>query len=142
MSRSGYSDDWGDDGPPPKFWRQAVMNAIKGKRGQGFLRDFIATLDAMPVKRLAAHSFRTEVGEVCSLGAVCVAHNVSMEGFTDKWGDMMDRDKVGAALNISPAMAAEIVYMNDEGDWRGRETEEQRWQRMRKWAEENLTVKS
>lgn len=53
MSRSGYSDDDDDDGGSRlNLWRGAVERAIKGKRGQAFLRELGAALDAMPDKRL------------------------------------------------------------------------------------------
>ena len=50
MSRSGYSDDletW-----QLIKWRGQVMSAIRGKRGQKFLRELLAALDAMPKKIL------------------------------------------------------------------------------------------
>jgi hypothetical protein len=56
MSRSGYTDDYGDDDPLALGrWRSAVNNAIRGKRGQAFLHDLAATLDAMPEKKLSAN---------------------------------------------------------------------------------------
>jgi hypothetical protein len=137
MSRSGYSDDCTSNSL--NVWRGAVASALRGKRGQSFLREFIETLDAMPVKELAAHSFQDEDGKVCALGSVCVARGVPMTGFIDGMEEM-DRDKVGSALNIAPAMAAEIVWMNDEGThWRcDDESGAARWKRMRAWAVENL----
>lgn len=55
MSRSGYSEDW--DGENWTFirWRGAVKSALRGKRGQAFLREALAALDAMPEKRLITH---------------------------------------------------------------------------------------
>lgn len=51
MSRSGYTDD--DDDPlATGRWRAQVRSAIRGKRGQAFLRELIAALDAMPEKAL------------------------------------------------------------------------------------------
>ena len=36
-------------------------------------------------------------------------------------------------MDIAPAMAAEVMFMNDEGGLAG-ETEQERWVRMRSWA--------
>lgn len=44
MSRSGYNDDC--DGWALIRWRGAVNSAINGKRGQAFLRELVAALDA------------------------------------------------------------------------------------------------
>lgn len=51
MSRSGYAD-WCDDNWAMIRWRGAVASAVRGKRGQAFLRELATTLDAMPEKRL------------------------------------------------------------------------------------------
>ena len=48
MSRSGYHDDC-------EGWdliRGAVKSAIRGRRGQAFLKEMLAALDALPEKRL------------------------------------------------------------------------------------------
>jgi hypothetical protein len=44
-----------------------------------------------------------------------------------------DRDDLAKHFNIAPALAADIVYMNDEVGWR--ETPEERWSRMRAWVD-------
>jgi hypothetical protein len=133
VSRSGYSDDYGDDDPwALVMWRGAVNSAIRGKRGQAFLREMVAALDAMPVKELAADSLRYEDGSVCALGAVAVARGVDVEPL-----DPYDMVTVAATFGLAPAMAREIVYENDEGVWRT-ETPAGRWQRMRNWAESLL----
>ncbi len=46
-----------------------------------------------------------------------------------------DREMVSKTFGIAEAMAAEIVYENDECYWRGVETPENRWQRMREWID-------
>jgi hypothetical protein len=43
---------------------------------------------------------------------------------------------VAKAFGISPALAREIVFENDEACWK--ETPEARYIRMKKWAERNL----
>ena len=130
MSRHGYTDDCDDD--PLQFgrWRGRVASAIRGKRGQAFLRDLIAALDAMPVKELIANELVTEDGACCAIGAVCLARGIDTSKI-----DYECPEEVGAAVGIASSMAAEIEYENDE--WRG-ETDERRWQRMRRWAERHL----
>lgn len=129
MSRSGYSDDCG--GWDLICWRGAVKSALKGKRGQAFLLELRDALDAMPAKRLIADSLVAE-GEFCTIGVVGAKRGVDMAAL-----DPDDREAVGEAFGISPAMASEIVFMNDEGSWQA-ETPEQRWVRMRKWVESNI----
>lgn len=55
MSRSGYNNDYGDydyDQWAAIRWSGAVKSAMRGKRGQQFLKDILAAMDAMPEKRL------------------------------------------------------------------------------------------
>lgn len=52
MSRSGYSEDYDGDHWDLIRWRGAVASSIRGKRGQAFLREALAALDAMPEKKL------------------------------------------------------------------------------------------
>jgi hypothetical protein len=71
-------------------------------------------------------------GAVCALGAVGKARGLDMSGL-----DVGDRDGVATAFGIAPALAAEIVYMNDEAGYN--DTPEQRFSRMRAWVETCLT---
>ena len=107
MSRSGYSDDC--DGWAMIRWRGAVTSAIRGKRGQQALRDLLAALDALPEKRLAADALVSDDGEMCALGALGKARGMEMESI-----DPEDRESVARAFGISEALAAEIMYLNDE----------------------------
>lgn len=135
MSRSGYSDDYDQEGWEVAMWRGAVNSAIKGKRGQALLSDMAKALDAMPVKRLIAHELVSGDGEVCALGAVAKHKCLKVENL-----DPEDSEQVASLFNIADALAREIAYENDEGFWEI-ETPEQRWQRMRKWVDENLGLK-
>lgn len=106
MSRSGYTDDYDDIGSL-NLYRANVDRALSGKRGQAFLREMVAALDAMPVKELVADELVRDATHVCAIGAA-------------------------KTFGIARAMAAEIAYENDES---GRaETPAQRWERMRAWA--------
>lgn len=129
MSRSGYIEDceqW-----DLIRWRGAVNSAIKGKRGQAFLLEMHRAMKALPEPKLIANDLEAE-GAVCAIGAVGRARGVDMSAL-----DPEDRDKVADVFGISPALAAEIVFMNDEAEWRI-ETPEQRYARMLKWIEVQL----
>lgn len=129
MSRSGYSEDcWG---PEYICWRGAVASAIRGKRGQDFLHEMLHAMAALPEPKLIDGELECN-GAVCAIGAVGKARGINMTGI-----DPEDRKRVGEVFGIAPALAAEIVYMNDEATYS--ETPEQRFQRMRKWVETCLT---
>jgi hypothetical protein len=132
MSRSGYSDSC--EGWALIRWRGAVTSAIKGARGQAFLREMIAALDAMPEKTLIESDLQTETGEVCAMGAVGLKRGIDMVKV-----DPEDAEQVAETFGISPALAKEISYENDECGW-GRDTPEDRWKRMHDWAEKHLVL--
>ena len=131
MSRSGYSDDL----DPLAFgrWRAQVMSAIRGKRGQAFLKELATAMDAMPEKRLIAHELVTESGEMCTIGVVCKTRGLDVSSV-----DLEDGEAVGNLVGIARQLAMEIEYQNDEGVWFD-ETPEQRWTRMRAWVEEQIS---
>ena len=129
MSRSGYVDDWDFDGGE---WamirgRGAVTSAFRGKRGQTFLKEMLAALDALPEKKLIANDLQAENGAVCAIGAVGKARGLDMSKL-----DPEDPDTVAAKFGIATAMAREIVYENDEAGFHS-ETPERRFERIRTW---------
>lgn len=163
MSRSGYSDEI-DDQWLSIMWRGRVTSAMRGKRGQAFLRDLVEALDAMPEKRLIAEYLVVEEAP-CDLVRWLFAapewHDTGYEyeprpiqfprdcgvcalgALGQKRGvsmarlDPEDAAGVGAAFDIAEALAREVVYENDEGFYCD-EMPEHRWQRMRQWAASNL----
>lgn len=133
MSRSGYSEDC--DSNYIYLYRSVVGRAIAGKRGQAFLREMVAALDAMPEKRLIADALE-HGGEVCALGSVGAKRGIDMTKM-----DAHDPDALGVVFGIARALAAEIEYENDEEGFSD-ETPGARWQRMRRWASKNLRAPS
>ncbi len=129
MSRSGYSDDF--DSWASIRWRGAVASAIRGKRGQAFLREMLAALDALPEKRLIANELE-EHGAVCAIGSVGKARGIDMAKI-----DPGDRERVAGVFDIPFSFACEIMFENDEGTW-AQETPEHRFTRMRGWIEKQL----
>ncbi len=129
MSRSGYSDycyGW-----ELIRWRGAVNQAIRGKRGQQFLRDLVTALDALPVKRLIDGELEDASG-VCALGSVGRLRGLPMENV-----DAYDREVVAHLFGIAPALAAEIMYENDRWEW-PHQSPEDRWVSVREWAVGNI----
>jgi len=141
MSRSGYNEDGDNDNWAFICYRGAVTSAIKGKRGQAFLREALATMDAMPVKELIASELE-QSGKFCTLGAVGHARGIDMsEMDTTNWLEL------SRTFNIAEVLAREIMYMNDEGvggfQWdlvNGRHARSsvtnvpaRRWEYVRKW---------
>ena len=108
MSRSGYSDDIWEDDNRGWLYRGAVKSAFQGRRGQAFLKELLAALDALPVKELVAWELEKD-GAVCALGAVGKARGIDMSQL-----DPEDPDTVAGTFGIARAMACEIVYENDE----------------------------
>lgn len=158
MSRSGYTDDC-EDVLALGRWRAAVRSAMRGRRGQAFLKELLAALDAMPDKRLIINSLKIDgdqirygdpeiivggdelvdggghvapMGAVCALGAIGEARGMDMSGL-----DPHESEMIADAFGIARAMACEIVYYNDECG-SSRETPEERWVRMRKWVESRI----
>jgi hypothetical protein len=58
VSRSGYCED--GDTALVNLWPNILARAVKGKRGQAFLKELASALDAMPEKKLIAHDLITE----------------------------------------------------------------------------------
>lgn len=133
MSRSGYSDDC--DGWALIRWRGVVASAIRGKRGQAFLTEMLAAMDALPEKQLVAWELEAH-GQVCAIGSVGLARGVDMSKL-----DPEDSATVAGAFGIAEPLAQEIVWMNDEaGPWK--ETPEQRFARMRQWIASNIRAQA
>lgn len=128
-NRSNYSEEL--DQWDHIRWRGAVKSAIRGKRGQAALRELLEALDAMPDKALIANSLVTTDGDCCALGALGIKRGLDMSGF-----DPDEYDVISDAFGLAPALIREIEYENDEGEWR--ETPEQRWYRMRRWAAKQI----
>lgn len=166
MSRSGYTDDC-DDNLAFGRWRGAVKSAIEGNRGQALLVDLLAALDAMPDKRLHSGNFATADGEFCTLGVLGAQRGTKMDDLGDA-EDGCDTSLVGQRFGIAPAMAAEIMDLNDEhvDDFKWIEVEvcgppryprdshfqcvrvinesaaSDRWQYMRNWVAKNIKKES
>jgi hypothetical protein len=128
VSRSGY-DDCPDNDWSLIRWRGQVASAIRGRRGQAFLREMADALDAMPERRLIADEFWN--GESCALGVVAVNRGIDVVSI-----DRDDNDRLAELLGIARQLVMEIEYENDEALYRA--TPERRWQHMRDWVRDHL----
>jgi hypothetical protein len=130
LSRSGYSDDYGDDDPLALGrWRAAVRSATHGRPGQAFLRELLAALDALPHKRLVAnvlqegewddsgeHIVPVKDGDVCAFGAVGRARGIEMPARLDLDDDDDDMaHEVQCLFGTTDALSREIMHHNDDG---------------------------
>ncbi len=133
MSRSGYTDDYDcEDNWQMIRWRGAVTSAMRGKRGQEFFKELLASLDALPNKRLIRGDLQTDQGDVCTLGALGRARDMDMKPLAG-----MDAADVAHDFGIAGALAQETVWENDDaGSWK--ETPEQRFDRVRRWVVSNI----
>ncbi len=128
MSRSGYGEDI--DHWQLIKWRGAVSSAIKGKRGQAFLKEMLAALDALPRQRLLQNDLIDGTGEVCAIGAVGLARGVDMSQVDPDWPEQL-----AGTFGIARALVCEIEYVNDEDvPYYKEETPEERFARVRNWV--------
>lgn len=152
MSRSGYTDEI-DDQWQNIMWRGAVNSALKGERGQRFLRELLEALDAMPEKRLVDGELEAD-GQFCALGVVGHARGLNLASI-----DTYDTESLSGTFNIAEAMAREIMYMNDEAvtafeyvrtgdpypnEWKRIEVAdsgEKRWRIVRDWVAASIKTK-
>lgn len=104
----------------------SLARAVKGKRGQSFLRGLVEALDSLPEPKLIRYHYAL-CGDHCALGAVAAHRNLLI-------ADMVIED-VADELDVAPSLAQAIAAVNDESSgpfWE--ETPEQRWSRVRAWA--------
>lgn len=149
MSRCGYDDDLCSENQIMYInWRGAVTSAIRGRRGQAFLRELLEQMDAMPIKRLIKDDlvapdrhhlsishwgmYEVEHEGLCALGVVGKSRGIDMTRI-----DPEDMDSIHAPFDIANAMAREIEFINDDCG-RHRETPEERFDRVRKWVIKNI----
>lgn len=158
MSRSGLSDDC-DEQWMEALWRGRVSNARRGRRGQRFLRELLAALDAMPVKELHAHTFDEGPvaggdvvvdGGVCALGALARAKGMDVTD-ADPDDDQV-AEELAMKFDIADCLARTVIWANDEWNSGYRvvrnytgerlgfrcDTPSERWHRMRKWVTEQI----
>jgi len=103
-----------------------------GARGQAFLKEMLVALDSLPAPRLIDGELEAD-GEACALGSVGKSRGIEMAGSIREPGSGL------LCLRHTPALAAEIMYINDEAAayWI-EENPEQRWWRVREWVARHI----
>jgi hypothetical protein len=137
MSRSGYTDiGWESREDQWAYirYRGALNSAIKGKKGQAFLKELLAALDAMPEKKLVAWELESDDGAHCALGVVGANRGIPLKDI-----DPEDYEAVAKQFGIPESLAREIVFENDDGFYGFREdSPEGRWRYMRNWVQSQI----
>ena len=143
MSRSGYCEDGDYEPLQAGRWNAQVASALRGARGQKFLRDLVTALDAMPVKELVSGALETEEGAVCALGCLGKAKGVQLRSLASEDWDDSDWDTLSETFNIAPQLAREVMYINDDRDSYYRPVQPdnaQRWRDVRGWAVSHIRL--
>lgn len=136
MGRSGYDDGGDYDSWDAIRWRGAVLAAIRGKRGQAFLREMLMALDIMPEKQLINEDLERSDGAVCALGSVGKIRSLNMSDL-----DPYDYEIIAKQFGIARSLAQEIMWENDEAVYYKYETPKQRFTRMRSWVVSKIAMK-
>lgn len=132
MGRHGL-DDSGDIDDVLAYgrWRGAVSSAIRGKRGQQFLRELLKALDSLPQPRLISECLENVHGEVCALGSVGHARGIEMTHI-----DLDDYMQVSDEFDLNDKLAREVMWVNDEWGYGGNNVPdmERRFKVVRAWV--------
>ncbi len=148
MSRATVGDE---DSSSSFLWPSVAKRAIEGKRGQRLLRELEAALLSMPDKRLISGAFSFK-GEVCGLGCLAVKRHqdkgltreealakVAEEYCDTTWDEQFDHHEIGEALDITPTLAWEIMYENDDC-FPHDATPEDRYKGVLRWVQNRIKV--
>ena len=166
MSRSCYSDDYGDDFPGQlALYRGNVARSIRSKAGQARLRELRDALLALPIKELHQNIFVTgsnERPQVCALGAwalaKCGGDATAAAGMVPADADDQETHSALARHGWPKLVVYDAVFENDDdrriydtvegplrypGDYgplrRAREeTPSERYARVLRWVEEQI----
>lgn len=146
------------------LWEQSGRNALRGRRGQTFLREIEAALLAMPEHRLIAGQPCDSNGDVCLIGQLGVQRKVQsgrdrVEVIAEwkeealDYGDYSDVDAtvetmgLAQSLGMTRAMASYVAFQNDQCrvfvvPYRFLQdpTPEQRWEVMLRWVRAHLVA--
>lgn len=124
MSRSSYTDDYGEDYPGQlELYRANVQRSIQGRNGQARLRELRDALLALPVKALEADIFAEGTREqprVCALGAWALQTCGGDPAAARALVGPRDTDDYAIAAALQPfqwplPVVREAIYQNDEG---------------------------
>lgn len=130
-NRAGYRDDIDDHWQLIK-WGGAVTSAIRGKRGQNFLKELRDALDALPEKKLIADDLVDGQGGVCAIASVGKMRGYNMEDVRQ------DNDEISQLFGISQALVRKIESINDDFGYYRVLTPENRYAIVYEWVESEI----
>ena len=119
----------------------ALRSAIRGNRGQRFLRDLVAGLDALPEPKLSAGALEDEeTGCCCAFGAVRRYRGAdAVPLYFDPREEDLDPPHFAEPFDVAKALAWEVVEANEGWSTSNCEaTMRQRWAHVRAWATRHL----
>jgi hypothetical protein len=140
MTRLHYYDD--DSDPSQEgLAAGALRSAIRGKRGQRFIRDLVQALDALPLPELAAGALEDEeTGCCCAFGAVRRFRGAdAVPLWFHPMEEDMNPDNLVEPFNVSKTLAWSVVQANEDGMiGNDKSTRRLRWKQVRDWAVRQL----
>lgn len=140
MSRL-YQDDYGFEPWMQGQQAGALRSAIRGNRGQQFLRDLVAALNALPEPKLSAGALEDEeTGCCCAFGAVRRYRGTdAVPLYFDPQEKDLDPPHFVEPFNVATALAWEVVEANEGRSVSNSEAAmRQRWSSVRAWAARQL----
>jgi hypothetical protein len=139
MSRLYFDDDW--DYNVEGLQQGWLRSAIRGKRGQQFLRELVTALDALPTPELCCGALEdAQTGCCCAFGAVRRLRgpeNVNL-WFHPEEEDMSPYN-LAEPFGVSNTLAWAVVQANEEmAESNTEQARRRRWADVRAWAAGHL----
>jgi hypothetical protein len=139
MSRLYYEDDF--DYRLEGLQQGWLKSAVRGQRGQQFLRDLVAALDALPTPELSCGALEdAETGCCCAFGAVRRfrgPENVNLWFHPEE--EDITPDDLANPFGVPQTLAWAVVQVNEEMNESNTEQgRRRRWAEVRAWAVSHL----
>jgi hypothetical protein len=139
MSRLYYSDN--DYDQEIGVARGRRLSAIRSQRGQRFLRDLVAALDALPTPELHSGALEdSKTGCCCAFGAVRRLRGVeSVKLWFHPEDEDITPDSLAEPFDVSPTLAWAVVQANEDmHEDNSEQGRRRRWAEVRDWAVRHL----
>ena len=141
MSRLRYYDDDDCSTSEEGLRRGWLQSAIRGQRGQRFLRELVAALDALPTPELSSGALEdAKTGCCCAFGAVRRLRGPENVGiwFHPEEEDMTP-DNLAEPFGVSNTLAWAVVQVNEDmSEDNTEQARRRRWAEVRSWAVRHL----
>lgn len=148
MSDSRFDNMDDSNSASPAQWAYRLRRSVGSKRGQAFLRELLAALDAVPGHRLIGGSMKAEGSNVCALGAYAAWREMNERGITwrgavrelpradgdDDEGWLVTCRLVRDRYDVAWTLAYEIAEFNDENAASATDDPADRWRDVRDYV--------